>query len=63
MFLLRACFSSDVQDVSWRPGQLLLVEFGLAAADILHFNNFSFQESKMYFKTEAEVWSPPEMRL
>lgn len=55
MFLLRACFSSDVQNVSWGPGQLILVEFGLATADILHFNNFSFQESKICFKTEAEI--------
>lgn len=63
MFLLKACVSSDVQKVSWGPGQHNLVEFGLTTADIPHFNNFSFQESIVYLKAEAEVWSPPGMRL
>lgn len=54
MFLLRACFSSDVQDVSRGPGQHDLVKFGLTTADISHFNNFSFQESTVYIETELE---------
>lgn len=52
MFLLRACFTSDVQDVSWGPGQHNLVKFGLTTADISHFYNFSFQESIVYLRTE-----------
>lgn len=52
MFLLRACFSSDVQDVSQGPGQHDLVKFGLTTADISHFNNFYFQESTVHLETE-----------
>lgn len=52
MFLLRACFSSDVQDVSQGPGQYDLVKFGLTTADISHFNNFYFQESTVHLETE-----------
>lgn len=59
MVLLSACVSSDVQEVSQGPGQHNVLEFGLARADIPHFNNFSFQESIVYLEAEAEVWSLP----